>query len=491
VIKNKVLDSESLDRLSEYKFNKSLLNSNFNQDNFKSTLLYGKAVNLTTREFEFNSTHESLIFQLESDSSLWMLTQNTNASLNQVFHAVNGLNVSSYDEFSSLINPSMSQIQINDFFQNPISKNFLIFVDSMNSVLFISNDNGKRVRSYNIAFQPESFYFTHNPNIIFAYDSNNRGLWLTLNAAKKWHLIGENLVQFLQWNLIEKDFMSYLYFVEENLDDKTKHLINFNLKDFQHDLVNENVEEHKIVVMDDVLDFQFNNKYFFLSKKSKENNLEFFVSNNDEDFKRANFKFVKNATQILNFHASVVTNAEIFVIVSYELDNVIVHDLFKSNIENYLVFELSLPNIQINCDINGKMFRESNRNRCIEMHILNEVGNVYIANAENQKGSIQTFIKRSKESKWVPIDFENTNEELSLDFNEFFLQSNENSESLIPDIMIATASNKKLKSKYTDIGVYVTQGEEEEGNGWYKILDGKYFYSITPKLDTGHILVAV
>jgi hypothetical protein len=68
---------------------------------------------------------------------------------------------------------------------------------------------------------------------------------------------------------MEKDFMNYLYFVEENFDDKTNHLINFNLKDFQYDLVNENVEEHKIVVMEDVFDFQINNNFFFLSKKTK------------------------------------------------------------------------------------------------------------------------------------------------------------------------------------------------------------------------------
>jgi hypothetical protein len=60
-------------------------------------------------------------------------------------------------------------------------------------------------------------------------------------------------------------------------------------------------------------------------------------------------KFIINK-KMQNFHAWQVTNVEMLVIVSYELDDVIVHDLFKSNLESYLKFELSLPNIQVNCD---------------------------------------------------------------------------------------------------------------------------------------------
>jgi hypothetical protein len=48
------------------------------------------------------------------------------------------------------------------------------------------------------------------------------------------------------------------------------------------------------------------------------------------------------------------------------------------------------------------------------MRSIKKFGNSYIANAKNQRGFIQTFIKRSKDSTWMPIEFENTNQVFKL-----------------------------------------------------------------------------
>ena len=101
----------------------------------------------------------------------------------------------------------------------------------------------------------------------------------------------------------------------------------------------------------------------------QENHKDFSISNNGNDWFPVNIKNIIGKIQVRNLEFNnlfalidfklivfekkisfaIVTEVEIFIVVTHEFENQIKSDLFRSDVKNFQSFEISLPDIINNC----------------------------------------------------------------------------------------------------------------------------------------------
>lgn len=453
------------------------------EDKFTSNLLSDK-LDIATSELNFNNqTYDDLVIQFGRRSVVWSLVKfdNNNESDNLVFTSENhGKSFRPYTKFAEF---KLDSIEIDDMFVSTQNREFLIFSDTSNKALFISSSNGEYLSHYRISFQPYEFYFTRDSDIFLAFDKENSQLWLTTNMGRTWKLICEHLTKFSEAVPVDSQSIQHIYFLEADSNAKQS-LVRFDLDGFREDFINENVAEHKHTIASDINDFAVIGDLVFLMKQSEEHGLELSMSRNNSDFKTAGFELQDNSVQILDFQVTLVTDSEIFVVATYKLNNQIKNELFRSEINSdSFMFKSSLTNIVNKCQVSRKLNQiqlpnELNNNRCIEMRSLKK--DVYLANAMNKMGKVETFLKKSGHLNWTPIEFDTLeNEDLALNLNQNFFQMHLQPEGSfgggenLPDAIFATVNQNEVYMSYDD---GIDWSPVEFGN------NNTYEYSISDKV---------
>jgi len=445
-------------------FNTFELNANA-EDKFSVDLMHHKR-KLETSEMSLDQDYETLIVQFGADSIIWMLVKFNEDVNNQVLLSTdNGRNYDIYHMFEN----DLDDVQIQNIFVSSYDRSFVIFTDVKNGVLFVVSDKGRSMAE--IDFKPEVFYFTKDSSVILALDRENSQLWLTTNTGRTWKSIGNNIVQFSDSITRDTNSIEHIYYLESKTTNATE-LIRFDLKNYLDDVVNEDVASLRHVIANDVTDFVATNDRVFIMKTSGEKGLTLEISRNSGEFQEAEFELDATFSKVLDLQVTLATDQEIFVIVTYKLNNNLQSDLFRSDkSSNFMQFKQSLQGIINRCSDNATIplnrphVLDMNQNSCIEMRVL-KLGHTYLANARNALDKVVTFVKRSVSSEWTPIEFEKDihKKNEAIDLNDNFLLLHLESEGTsvedLPDVIFA---------KGKESGFYVSS---DEGSEWESLKFG-------------------
>lgn len=433
---------------------------------FTSSLF--KSLSPRATSFKLNGTVDDLTVQFGADSSMWLVVgYKEGEAKKKVFRSDdNGLTYKRYTVFEDYSN----KVEIDSVFVNPKEKEFVIFSDLKNRVLFVSQKNGRGWRESMIGFTADDFFFTDDSSVIMSFDQSNRQLWITINSGKSWKLIGENLVQFQPETIFSMDKQQYIYFMEKTEQGYTQ-LIRFDLTEFKYDQLMQNVQDRKHVVKKAIARyFSIGSSVFIVSKSIDTGSSSLMVSDaNGNQFSPVSFEVAnREAKQVIGFEAVQLSGADKFIVMTYRMNNIIHNDLYKSSDSSATRFKLSLENIVNKC----QSFDSIQAQSCFDIRELNEAGYVFIANAWNDEGIIETFIKYNPySSNWEPSYYSSEESGLSVNLDKDFFQVHSEPKSSfspanLPDLMFSRVSQK---------GVYASQ---EQGEDWTKILNDSFTYSV-------------
>lgn len=381
--KHIIKSQANIDRLS---INPTINNHNKTSNNFQSDLLFGNLQPLTY-QFKLNPTLNDLTVQFGHDESIWIISNNK-----AFVSRDSGKNYNAYS----------NEINVSNMFMNPSNKKSIVFTnDNDKSILYTSNDNGQDIKSQSIPFELTELFFTSNSSIMLAtqvINNQKTQLWLTVNNGQNWNLLSNDLVKLWKLNLNGPQHLRTIHFKESN------QLVTFNINEQQRSNIYRGLDDFSLT--NDDRFFVLDNSSVYLSGIG-----------NDTTFTAVTFEnLLTNNEHLIDFYPIIMNKDETYAVVSTKLNGIVKSDLFKARDSSLSSFELSLPNINFNCvlDTNNILTRSNyeslNMNPCVEMKSLNPKDSVYIANAQNSGGKVETFIKRSIVSKWTPINFDVSNE---------------------------------------------------------------------------------
>ncbi len=264
--------------------------------------------------------------------------------------------------------------------------------------------------------------------------------------------------------------------MEKPANQVSAQLVRFDLKAFKDDKYNQNVQEARHVLRKDLVDFFIiGNSVFIINGPDSTGSLYLMASVSAVSDQFSPVVFDTKYTQIIGFQLVQLKGADKFIVVSYRMNNIVFNDLFKSDGNTGTKFKLSLENIINRCQPSSENANFGHDSSCIEMQALNEKGHVYIANAQNEHGVIEAFIKSNpKSDKWKKSEVNNP-DKLALNLDTSFVQIHKEPESSfslanLPDVMFA-----RVNKKNEHVGVYAIQ---DEGNYWTKILSETFIFSV-------------
>lgn len=164
-------DSQSLNLIaSSQPINAFSLNKK--QPNEFSSSMF-KSLSPRATAFNLNGTTDDLTVQFGADSSMWLVVASSDESTKKkkVFRSDDdGLTYVRYTVFEDYSH----KVEIDSVFVNPSQKEFVIFSDLKNRVLFVSEKNGRGWRESAISFTPDAFYFTDDSTVIMSFDESNK-----------------------------------------------------------------------------------------------------------------------------------------------------------------------------------------------------------------------------------------------------------------------------------------------------------------------------
>lgn len=462
-------DLNSLDIIASSKEINALSLNKRLPNEFSSAIF--KSLNPRATAFNLNGTVDDLTVQFGAGSSMWLVVSYAGTEKKEVYRSDDdGLTYVRYTVFEDY----SDKARIDSVFVNPGQKEFVIFSDLKNRVLFLSEKNGRGWRESVIYFTPDAFYFTDDSTVIMSFDKSNQQLWLTINAGRSWKLIGENVVEFQPEILLSEDKkQQFIYFMEKTEQGSTQ-LIRFDLTEFKYDKLMQNVQDRKHVVKKELAGyFSIGSSVFIVSKPDITGDASLTVSGvNGDQFKPVDFEMENSeAKQVIGFKPVRLNGKDKFIVVTYRMKNGLLSvqdDLYVSSTNSATEFELSLENIVNKCHISESLKYES----CFDIRELNKAGYLFIANAINDEGIVETFIKNHPYSNdWEPSYYSEDETGLFLNLDTDFYQVHSGPESSfspanMPDLMFSRVSQR---------GVYVSQ---EQGEDWTRILNDSYAYSV-------------
>lgn len=297
---------------------------------------------------------------------------------------------------------------------------------------------------------------------------------MTINAGKSWKLIGENVLEFQPDILLPDDDkkQQFIYFMEKTEQGSTQ-LIRFDLTEFKYNKLMQNVQDRKHVVKKELVSyFSIGSSVFIVSKTDAiGSSMSLIVSSaNGDHFKPVTFEMENREGKLVTgFKAVQLNGKDKFIVVTYRMNNMVYNDLYiSSDASDASEFKLSLENIVDKCQTSGNSRYES----CFDIRELSEAGYVFIANAINQDGFVETFIKNHPyASEWEPSYYSEGESGLFLNLDRDFYQVHSEAKSSfspanMPDLMFSRIGRK---------GVYASQ---EQGEDWTRILNDSFAYSV-------------
>ncbi|RNA34146.1 sortilin-related receptor-like [Brachionus plicatilis] len=439
--------------------NQSIFNENqikIRENNLNPSILK-QNYQIKTQDFNFAKTFQSYEVKYTNSSFIWLIAIDHNKK--SIFYSNdNGISFVHYDDIDSIDN-----IYINEF-----NNQIVLFSNIEKNQIYLSQNNGKSLLSKNLNFRPDFISFYRDEAILITEKNSDLfKAWLSVDFGKKWILIGENLKYMPQWKKIDQN--GYLYWIGED----------FVLKKLDVKIV----KEKKIANSDSISiekaqadHFEITENFAYLTVNNGLHKKLLIQKKSSNDWNESVFDFEGNANKIKKFNVVWDSTNQILVAIKYESETGMKTDLFVSNDFEKFQFKLSLKNISVNDKI------ENLRSK-IELKSLNNLGEVYVANAY-ESGHKKTFTK-DPYSDWLPIQFDSEElKDYAIDINNYFYFSHENiqfsfEKPKYPEFMMASAT---LQGSHSFLCLAHLNAKH-----WTPVLKGNFLYTY---VNHGHLILA-
>ncbi|XP_076656222.1 sortilin-related receptor isoform X2 [Halictus rubicundus] len=394
---------------------------------------------------------------------------------------------------------------LDKFMNHPKYYTYCVFVDSTNSLLFLTPNNGVYIQRVELPFHPSEISFSEiDPEVFLALDKTHsqRKLWLSTNMGFTWTTIYHYVKAFF-WS------PSTSLVIERMEASGSNNVVEWT--DFYQYVKNDTDSGLKVLplVIGNVEDFQIRGDYRFATSKDKKNeteNLDLYVSLKNNSFVKAEFS--TNLPR-KNYHIVDVSHNRVFVTVAH---NETLVNLYVSEVidEEKAMFTLSLEGILTffpNSTWKDSWLNDVADETFTDLYKVEGLRGIYIASQVNgtpKSGTIGpehlvSLITFDHGSTWNPIKTPTVNYEgfhihcyegCSLHLSQRFSQLYPVTRSVsimssksAPGIIMATGViGQHLKGHPA---LYVSR---DAGLTWKQVLRDYYFFNMG---DHGGLLVAV
>ncbi|XP_076622054.1 sortilin-related receptor [Colletes latitarsis] len=255
------------------------------------------------------------------------------------------------EEFKISSKPNAAYATLDKFTNHPKFYKYCVFVDSTNSLIFITSNNGERIERVKLPFQPsEISFYEMDPRILLALDKVGpvRKLWYSNDMGFTWVPIYRYVKAFF-WS------STHNIVIEHMLPSGSNTVLEFPLLEEKLDSMNRTIQFESLawnilfnrslaVVITNVEDFQIRGNYRFATSKDGKNgseNLSLYVSYKTNNFVKAEFN---TDLPCKNYHIVDVSHNRVFVAVAHNETQV---NLYISEVidQKKATFVLSLDGI--------------------------------------------------------------------------------------------------------------------------------------------------
>ncbi|XP_033333706.1 sortilin-related receptor [Megalopta genalis] len=396
---------------------------------------------------------------------------------------------------------------LDKFINHPKSYNFCIFVDSANSLLFFTRNNGETIQRLKLPFHPTEITFhERDARVLLALDKTDpeRKLWLSNNQGRNWVATYPYVKAFF-WSPLSS-------LIIERIGRSGSNTV-LEWPDFYNSVLYSQAiiiaDRALKIVIRNVEDFQIRGDYRFATSKNIKNgteNLELFVSYKNNSFVKAEFS---SSLPRKNYHIVDVLHNRVFVTVAHSetLVNLYVSEVID---EKKAMFTLSLEGILTffpNGTWKDSWLNDVADETFTDLYKVEGLRGIYIASQVKgtpKSGTIGpehlvSLITFDHGSTWKPIKTPTVNSEgfhihcgegCSLHLSQRFSQLYPVTRSVsimssksAPGIIMATGViGQNLKGHPA---LYVSR---DAGLSWKQVLKDYYFFNMG---DHGGLLVAV
>ncbi|KAG5337450.1 SORL protein, partial [Acromyrmex charruanus] len=234
---------------------------------------------------------------------------------------------------------------VDKFTNHPKYYQHCVFMDSLNSLIFITYNNGQTILRISLSFHPnEVSYFELDPRILVALDKTDtsRKLWLTIDRGFTWMPIHQFVKAFF-WSPYRE------LLIERMEPDGANTVLKLDLRNISSFIRGNNqlrarmsIRKEFIVVVENVEDFQIRGDFMFaVKKRNGTEHLDLFVSYKNQTFVQAHFNTELDCKE---YHIVDVSFNRVFIAVKHG-DTMI--NLYVSEVIDHekAIFTLSLESI--------------------------------------------------------------------------------------------------------------------------------------------------
>ncbi|KYO39024.1 sortilin-related receptor isoform B [Alligator mississippiensis] len=393
-----------------------------------------------------------------------------------------------------------SKVAIAQFYHSPADNKRYIFVDVFIQYLWITTDFCNSIQGFSIPFRAADLLLhSRNPNLVLGFDSShpNKQLWKSDDFGQTWIMIQEHVKSF-SWGVEPYDKPNTVY-IERHEPSGSSTIIRST--DFFQ------TRENKEIILEEVDDFQFRDKYLFATKTvhllggQQQPSVQLWVSFNRKPMQAAQFV---TRHPIKEYYIADASEDQVFVCVSHSNNRT---NLYISEADG-LRFSLSLENVLYYSPGGAgsdTLVRYFANEPFADFHRVEGVRGVYITtliNGSFSEENMRSVITFDKGGTWEFLQapaYTRYGEKINCEFSQgcslhlaqrlsqllnFQLRRMPIlSKESAPGLIIATGSVGRNMASKTN--VYVSSSA---GARWREALSGPHYYTWG---DHGGILVAI
>ncbi|XP_025152986.1 sortilin-related receptor isoform X2 [Harpegnathos saltator] len=252
------------------------------------------------------------------------------------------------EEFRISSDPNAPYAVVDKFTNHPKFFQHCVFVDSLNSLIFITSNNGINIQRSSVPFHPsEISYYDSDPRVLVALDKIDsiRKLWLSIDRGMVWIPIHQYVKAFF-WSPYQ------VLYVERTEPSGSNTVLKLDIKNLLAYQRNANalrirlsIRKEFVPVIQNVEDFQIRGDYMFATMKNSKNgtseHLDLYISYKNQSFVMAHFN---TELDCKDYHIVDVSSNRVFIAVSHSETMV---NLYVSEVIDHekAIFTLSLDGI--------------------------------------------------------------------------------------------------------------------------------------------------
>ncbi|RWS29050.1 sortilin-related receptor-like protein [Leptotrombidium deliense] len=356
--------------------------------------------------FHLNDTHDQLLVHWAGKGSpvLVCLTKSRFAKRNATENATSNIYFS-YDYGNTYIKKPLPKIGnkdplIDKFYRSLVDNNRYVFADITNNYLFVTKDAGNSIDSISLNFRPDTLLLHETSlDLILASEKNDThgNLWFSDDFGKHWLIVQSDIKSYFWGNNNDNESTVFVQKCPNNI---------CILKSFSHKF-----KKNEKDWMREIIDFQVNGKYLFVTKFASwcvsEHStcpLDLWVSYERKAFRKASFPFT-SSMKAVNYNIVDCEDDQVMVGVTFNDSNT---NLYVSNVKGTR-FTLSLSHVvYLNSSLKTSPKLDEG---AVDIHKIEGLTAIYIINrwkSHPQDGNksvekIESVISFNRGGIWKPL----------------------------------------------------------------------------------------